>query len=240
MDNRVFGFDLDDTLLPAARFYHRVSWDCGMIIDQALGTVSPHPKEIIDFQQSADKHLYKSEGYDVHRFPHSWVLTYEAMARQFGVPVDPATVEQLRATAARFQDGPFQAFPGVHEVLSRLRDSGTELHLISSGSRAEDFQNRKIDEAGLRQYFLTAEITSADKKPAMHRIFDGREDRSYMIGDSKRNDIAPALKLGVTAIWVPSASWNFDHDLLHNGHYHTISSVSKLPALLDRLERKPA
>lgn len=235
MAKRIFGFDMDDTLFPTARRYHRVMWECGLLIDQALGTRSPHPKDVIDYQQSTDIGLIELYGYELSRFPESWVLTYQEMVRQFGVTEDPVIVQQLRRIACRFQDGPYDVFPGVHDVLQGLCDAGDELHLISAGVGAESLQQRKIDEAGIRRYFTSITITPADKTPAMRRIFGGREARSFMIGDSKRHDIVPAVELGVTAVWIPSTSWSFAHADIDERLYHTIAGVHQLPELLNRL-----
>jgi putative hydrolase of the HAD superfamily len=233
--NRIFGFDMDDTLFPTARRYHRVMWECGLLIDQALGVRSPHPKDVIDYQQMTDIKMIEAHGYEINRFPESWVLTYQEMARQFSVTEDPVIVQQLRRVALRFQDGPYDVFPGVYDVLQGLRDAGDELHLISAGAGCEELQHRKVDEAGIRKFFHSITITPSDKTPAMRRIFSGREARSFMVGDSKRHDIAPAIELGVTAIWIPSTSWSFAHADLDRSQYHIISGVHELPSLLTRL-----
>lgn len=228
---RIIGFDLDDTLLPTARQYHRVMWQCGSIIDAALGVRSPHPKDILDFQQTTDIASIQQHGYAVPRFGESWVQTYCHFAAAFRVEVDPAVVDQLRQVAAGFSRGPFLPFSGVEQTLDKLLACGDTLHCISAGAGADDLQHRKLKESGLADYFTSIVITGSDKSAAMRRIFTD-VSRSVMVGDSKSHDIKPALELGVHAVWVPSTSWSFIHADLDGAVYGTIRSVNELPLYL--------
>lgn len=227
----IIGFDLDDTLMPTARQYHRVMWKCGFIIDTALGVRSPNPKDIIDFQQKTDIASIKTHGYEISRFGESWVETYQHFARQFSVAVDPAVIKDLRHTALGFSRGPFVPFTGVHEALTQLKACGHELHCISAAAGAEDLQIRKLIETGLKQFFVTVRITGSDKTDAMREVFTDVR-RSIMVGDSKSHDIQPALQLGVFSVWIPSTSWSFLHADLEGQEYATLASVTELPSYL--------
>lgn len=230
---RIIGLDLDDTLLSSGRLYHRVMWQCGAIIDAALGVRSPHPKDIIDFHQETDIASIGAHGYAITRFGQSWVATYRHFAERFGVEVDPAVITNLLDCALGFSRGPFIPFAGVVDALTNLRQRGDELHCISAGTGAEELQFRKLEETGLKPFFASITITGSDKTDAMRRIFTD-PSRSVMVGDSKSHDIAPALALGIHAVWIPSSSWSFLHADLGEAIYGTISSFHELPEYLNR------
>lgn len=240
MKTFVIGLDLDDTLLPTAREYHRAMWQCGAIIDNVLGERSPHPKDIIDFQQRTDITLIEREGFKPDRFPTSWVMTLDHFAHLCNVAVPTAVSQAVFEAAQRFCQGPFRPFPGVLRTLTRLREGGHELHCISAGIGAESLQHRKLREADLTDFFRTITITGADKTPAMERVFNDRRERSVMVGDSKRHDILPAIALGVTAVWVPSSSWSFAQADVDPSTHYTIHHLTELPGLITRLnEHRP-
>lgn len=227
----IIGLDLDDTLIPTAREYHRVMWQCGAIIDAALGVRSPHPKDIIDVQQRTDMASIPVHGYAIQRFGDSWVHTYQHFAREFAVEVDPAVVVQLRECALGFTRGPFIPFSGAQETLAQLEAAGHELHCITACEGAEGFQYQKIFLSGLSPYFTSVRMTSSDKTQAMRDVFVDPE-RSIMVGDSKLHDIVPALALGVHAVWIPSTSWSFLHADIDSSTHGTIRSIQELPEYL--------
>lgn len=227
----IIGLDLDDTLMPTARQYHRVMWKCGAIIDAALGVRSPHPKDIIDYQQKTDIASIQRFGYAISRFGQSWVQSYEHFAHEFQVEVDPAVVSALEEAALGFSRGPFLPFDGIPEALNTLRSQGHELHCISAGYGAEALQIKKLDDMRLRSLFDTVTITDSDKTAAMQTVFVDRQ-RSLMIGDSKSHDIQPALRLGVRAVWIPSTSWSFMHADLDGQEFDTLRSVTEVPKYL--------
>lgn len=215
MRRQRYAFDLDDTMSPAAVYYHRAIWECGNIIHEAIGRTCPHPKDLIDFQQKLDIQRMTVHEFHPHRFPSSWVMVYEHFAQVAGQLVDPVIAAAIYQAANRFQAGPFYALPGVIETLRALREQGHDLFIISAGRQAEELQCRKIRDCGLDEFFSPDHIffSGLDKSPEMQQVFDGHRNISWMIGDSKKHDIRSAKKFrGVTTVWVPSSSWSFQHD----------------------------
>jgi len=236
MRQLIIGIDLDDTLIPTARKYHRASWECGCLIDMALGVRSPHPKDILDYHELLDATNINAHGYAVDRFPVSWTETYRHFAEQFHVEVDPLVTVRILEAAAGFTRGPFEPFAGVAQALEQLTNMGHEIHLISACQPAVEFQQQKLMATGLADFFADrAHYTSVDKTEAMKRVFTDKE-RSIMVGDSKRHDIIPALSLGVRAFWVPSTSWSFTQATVDDGSFITIKTFAELPAILELMD----
>lgn len=226
--------DLDDTLMPTNFRYHEASWRCGFIITKTLGAKSPRPNEVIKRQLEIDDALFKDHGFQVKRFPLSWVQTYEELAKKAGLAVDPAVSRRIFNTASRFKYGPFQAFLGAKAALRQLQRAGYELHLITAG---EDFlQRRKVEQSGLSRYFEPENIhvTTGDKRKEISAVIQGRSGAAVMVGDSKRNDIKAAKELGVVSIWIPSETKSREDPKIIPDH--EIGSITKLPALIAKID----
>jgi len=99
-------------------------------------------------------------------------------------------------------------FPGAIETLRELRNRGVDLALITNGEGRS--QRAKIERFDLAQYFtcIVVEGEFGIGKPD-HAVFNHalRSLRclprdAWMIGDSLVYDIAPALSLGMNAVWI--------------------------------------
>jgi len=101
-----------------------------------------------------------------------------------------------------------QPFPRALETLVELRRRGVELALLTNGEAR--IQRSKIERFDLARHFkyVLIEGEFGIGKPD-HGVFAhalralGREPQeAWMIGDSLTFDIAPAVELGIEAIWV--------------------------------------
>jgi putative hydrolase of the HAD superfamily len=99
-------------------------------------------------------------------------------------------------------------FPGAIETLRELRTRGVNLALITNGEG--HFQRGKVERFDLAQHFtcIVIEGEFGVGKPD-HAVFNHalRSLRclprdAWMIGDSLVYDIAPALDLGMKAVWI--------------------------------------
>ncbi len=79
------------------------------------------------------------------------------------------------------------------------------LILVTKGAIAE--QSGKVERSGLKEYFAAVEIV-AEKNPAAYaRVvekYDLARDSTWMVGNSPKSDINPALAAGLHAIFVPA------------------------------------
>jgi len=124
-------------------------------------------------------------------------------------------------------------FPGAVETLGEFRRQGVGLALITNGSAL--FQRRKIERFNLEPLFdaLCIEGELGFGKPD-RRVFDTALARlgtapgaAWCIGDNLDWDIAPALALGMTAIWVDHAMQGLPADTTVRPS-RTISALAEL------------
>jgi putative hydrolase of the HAD superfamily len=82
-------------------------------------------------------------------------------------------------------------------------------------------QRLKVDRSGLGGYFAHTAIVKEKDAPAYQRLvaergFDLAE--TWMIGNSPKSDINPALEAGLNAVLVPHAhTWVLEHQDLREG-----------------------
>jgi putative hydrolase of the HAD superfamily len=115
--------------------------------------------------------------------------------------------------AERILDCPMQLIEGVAETLEYLA-TRHELTLFTKGHPEE--QKLKIDRSGLDAYFShTAIVREKDAGAyaslARERELDAR--RTWMVGNSPKSDINPALEAGLNAVYIPHPrTWSLEHE----------------------------
>ncbi len=100
---------------------------------------------------------------------------------------------------------------GVVDTLANLA-TRTRLLLVTKGDREE--QQLKIDRSGLAHFFAAIEILN-QKSPAEYAEIMGKHAlepaSTWMVGNSPRSDIAPALEVGIGAVYIPHpATWSHE------------------------------
>jgi putative hydrolase of the HAD superfamily len=98
-----------------------------------------------------------------------------------------------------------ETITGVPETLAYLA-ARHDLTLFTKGH--PDEQTLKIDRSGLREYFQHTAIVKEKDADAYRRLVAGRgmdSERTWMIGNSPKSDINPALAAGLRAVFVPHA-----------------------------------
>lgn len=230
-------FDLDDTLIPNSWLYNESIWECGLIISRALKQDCPYATELMERQGAVDKERVKTLHFNVNRFPGSWVMLYRQLALESG-QMPSATVEQLlQQTAAKFTQGPFWPYRDVPDVLDGLEADGHSLYLVTAGPK--DFQNQKIDEAGLRHWFDLKYIFTPeeDKQESLEQIIGSDSPNCVMIGDSLKGDILPAKALKARTIWKRGSTWKYANETLVDPDF-VITAMREVPAIIDHISRQ--
>ena len=123
------------------------------------------------------------------------------------------TLAQIHDRVVELERTPPKILDGVPETLAYL----TERHrliLFTKGEPAE--QAAKVERSGLQGFFEFIEIVS-EKDPETygalvhkHKIV---KTHGWMIGNSPRSDINPAMKIGLNAVYIPHQhTWQLEHE----------------------------
>ena len=200
--------DADDTLWENNIYFERA-------IANFISFLNHHEhsaEQIRDVLNEVAKDCIIRHGYGLHSFAHALVDTFERLAVE---PLTPALHETINGFAHAIAEHPVEIIAGVPETLAYLADRHN-LILVTKGAIAE--QTGKIERSGLKHYFSSVEIVAEKDVGAYQQIvskYDLPADSTWMIGNSPKSDINPALGAGMNAVFVPHReTWILEHEEL--------------------------
>jgi putative hydrolase of the HAD superfamily len=202
-------FDGDDTLWSTEQLYddararaRKIVAECGM--DAARWE---------ECERRLDVQNVKKLGYGVDRFPTSCVQAYEQICESTGCAMNANTADRIRRAAQSAFDRDPPLVPGVRETLMSLRQRGARLALLTKGDR--ELQSRKIQSSGLADLFDIIQIVP-EKSPEIIRDVVAAlgldVTSAWMVGNSIRSDVRPAVEAGLRAIWINAHVWEYERD----------------------------
>ena len=132
--------------------------------------------------------------------------------RSLAPHADGETVERLVSLARSIHDrDEMDLLPGVAETLAAL---SREFRLIVVTKGSHDEQMRKVERSGLAQYFERVEVLPEKDETAYRELAERLEldpAQTWMIGNSPKSDINPALAAGMNAVLVPHPhTWDLE------------------------------
>jgi putative hydrolase of the HAD superfamily len=201
--------DADDTLWENNIYFERA-------IAKFISFLNHHefsPEQVREVLNDVERECIVTHGYGLHSFAHALVYTFERLSVH---PVTPELHRQIQSFAHSIQDHPIELLPEVRETLHYL--SGRHrLILMTKGAVAE--QSGKIERSELKKHFAEVEIV-AEKDVATYdsvvKKYELTREATWMIGNSPRSDINPALAAGLHAVFVPHGdTWILEHDELN-------------------------
>ena len=200
--------DADDTLWENNIYFERA-------IANFISFLNHHefsPEQVREVLNDVERECIITHGYGLHSFAHALVQTFERLAVE---PLTPALHETISGFAHTIAEHPVEILAGVPETLQYLGDRH-HLILLTKGAMAE--QSGKVERSGLKEYFSAVEIVAEKDVPTYESIiskYGPVPDISWMIGNSPKSDINPALYAGLNAVFVPHGdTWVLEHEEL--------------------------
>jgi len=198
--------DADDTLWENNIYFERA-------IANFISFLNHHeytPDQVREVLNQVERESIVTHGYGLHSFAHSLVQTFERLAVD---PLTPALHETINAFAHTIAGHPVEILTGVPETLQYLCERH-HLILVTKGAIAE--QTGKVERSGLKEYFAAVEIVSEKDISTYHTVvskYGLLSEATWMIGNSPKSDINPALAAGLNAVFVPHGStWVLEHE----------------------------
>jgi putative hydrolase of the HAD superfamily len=199
-------FDADDTLWENNIYFERAFDE----FCEYLGHSSLTPDEIRAILDEIEIANNRIHGYGALNFGRNLSQCYLRLAER---AVDEHDLKLVTAMAHRILDQEVDLMPGVAETLPFLAERH-ELTLFTKGH--PDEQNRKIDLSGLRPLFAHCEVVKEKNREAYLRLAEVRgfdHAHTWMIGNSPKSDINPALAAGLRAVFVPhERTWSLERE----------------------------
>ena len=203
--------DADDTLWENNIYFER-AFD--QFVD-FLGHSALSPAEVRSVLDEIELVNNKIHGYGSANFARNMQECYHRLAERH---IQQSDLETIMGFAERILHHPMELIAGVEETLGDLA-TRHELTLFTKGHRDE--QLLKLDRSGLRGYFHHAAVVKEkdpDSYAALISDRDMRPDVSWMVGNSPKSDINPALAAGINAVFVPhERTWHLEQTDLADG-----------------------
>jgi putative hydrolase of the HAD superfamily len=204
-------FDADDTLWENNIYFERAFDDfCAFLDHSAL-----NPKQVREVLNEIELVNAKIHGYGSKSFGVNLQQAYRHLAQR---EIRGEDLDHVMSLAERILVQPLEVMEGVEETLAELAGRH-DLTLFTKGHPEE--QRLKVDRSGLGHFFAHLEIVKEKDAPAYrklvaHRGFDPSD--TWMIGNSPKSDINPALEAGLNAVLVPHPhTWVLEHQDLKEG-----------------------
>ena len=170
------------------------------------------PGQVREVLNDVERECIVTHGYGLHSFAHALVRTFERLSVE---PVTPELHERINSFAHTIADHSVEILPEVPETLQYLSQRHHVI-LVTKGAIAE--QTGKVERSGLKQYFAAVEILAEKDVAAYQTIiekYDLAHDSTWMVGNSPKSDINPALGAGLHAVFVPHGdTWILEHDVV--------------------------
>lgn len=201
-------FDADDTLWENNVYFERAFSDFCEYLNHSRLT----PDDVRAILDEIEIVNNKIHGYGAVNFGRNLSQCFLRLAER---AVDDADHVRIKAIAHQILSHEIDLRPGVAETLPFLAEKH-ELTLFTKGEPAE--QNRKIDASGLRPLFAHCAVVKEKNREAYLELADVRGfdlDHTWMVGNSPKSDINPALAAGMNAVFVPhERTWTLEREPL--------------------------
>ena len=203
--------DADDTLWENNIYFERAFDE--FVDFLAHSTMSaPEVRAVLDEIEAANARVH---GYGSANFGRNLTQCYQRLAQRAIQSDDLATIMRF---AERILEQPIEMIDGVPETLAYLSERH-ELTMFTKGHPEE--QKLKIERSGLAGFFDHVAVVREKNMPAYQLLVEARcmdPARCWMIGNSPRSDVNPALEAGLNAVFVPHAhTWVLEKEDIRTG-----------------------
>lgn len=190
--------DADDTLWENNIYFERAFDDFVDFLDHST-LIPTQVRDVLDEIEAVNARIH---GYGSKNFGRNLVETYRHLSER---SIAESDVERVISFAERILDEPIELIADVEETLAYLA-ARHDLTLFTKGH--PDEQRMKVDRSGLGSYFAHTAIVKEKDAASYRALVEERRmepSRTWMIGNSPKSDVNPALEAGLNAVFIPHA-----------------------------------
>ena len=204
--------DADDTLWENNIYFEEAIREFIEYVDHP----SLNPAEVREALDRVEVRNIKLHGYGAENFARNLVECYAGLR---GRPASDPERRRLARMTERIVNAPIEPIPGVPETLAELLRR-YRLGLVTKGDHAE--QSSKLHRSGLAgafEYVANVPEKDAECYRTVVREVGADASRTWMIGNSPKSDINPALEAGLGAVLVRNENtWRLEMQAVPVGH----------------------
>jgi len=230
-----FIIDADDTLWENNIYYDQcIAALAELMADQGFGR-----EEAMRTVDTVERERVPLVGYAPEEFARSMVIAYQRLCEAHGRPVEDRVADTVWEIGQGVVEYPIVLLGGVAETLARL-SGHCRLLLLTKGDR--QVQESKLARSGLSHLFDGVHVVAEKNAEVVRRLvtrYGLQPEQTWMVGNSPRSDINPALEAGIGAIYVPHPStWQFEQEEIADPQRVTVlRHFGELDALLGFAQR---
>lgn len=202
-------FDADDTL-----------WENNVYFEQAISSFISYldhrthtPEEVREHLNHVERSTIKAQGYGLKSFRKSLIKCFEQLTDK---PITPEKHDRIVSFTNSIAEHEIELLPGVESTLPDLA-ARHRCILVTKGDDAE--QRDKLRRSGLASHFAAVEVLHEKHHDAYRELAHLHEcelERTWMIGNSPKSDINPALAAGMNAVFIPHGfTWVLEHEVVN-------------------------
>jgi putative hydrolase of the HAD superfamily len=203
--------DADDTLWENNIYFERAFDEFVAFLDHSAMTPA-EVRVVLDEIEEANARIH---GYGSLNFGRNLRQCYKHLVQR---DVRPEDLRIVMAFAERILECPMETIAGVAETLEYL-SGHHDLTLFTKGNPEE--QKLKIDRSELGRFFNHTAIVKEKDTVAYSRLVAERQLNAavtWMIGNSPKSDINPAMEAGLNAVFIPHAhTWVLEKQEIRRG-----------------------
>ncbi|HTV13846.1 MAG TPA: HAD family hydrolase [Acidobacteriaceae bacterium] len=198
--------DADDTL-----------WENNIYFERAIAAFISYlnheeytREQVREKLNEVERENVRQHGYGLGSFRRALITCFERLTT---APIPAEKHERIMSFAQSIADQEIELLEGVAETLPQLA-LRHRLILMTKGN--QDEQVDKLARSGLREHFSAVEVPR-EKDPDAYRYvcekYELAPHTTWMIGNSPRSDINPALACGLHAVYIHHPhTWVLEHD----------------------------
>ena len=201
--------DADDTLWENNIYFERAITAFISYLDHRVHT----PEEVRSHLNHCEHATIASHGYGLRSFRRSLIACFEQLSDS---PVTPEKHDRIVSFAQSIADQEIELLPGVAVTLADLA-TRHKLILVTKGNPEE--QTDKLHRSGLAPHFSAVEVLPEKHDQAYRSLIAHHAceaTSTWMIGNSPKSDINPALTAGLHAVFIPhDFTWVLEHEVVN-------------------------
>jgi putative hydrolase of the HAD superfamily len=207
-NNQTLLVDADDTLWENNIYFERAVASFISYLDHHVHT----DDEVRQHLNICERATIAAHGYGLQSFRRSLIDCFEQLSQS---PITPERHARIVSFTEAIAASEIELLPSVDATLRELHQRHRIL-LVTKGNIVE--QTDKLERSGMRPFFSAIEVL-AEKDEAAYRDVTARHNcnpaSTWMIGNSPKSDVNPALAAGLNAVFIPhDFTWVLEHEML--------------------------
>jgi len=218
--------DGDDTLWQTQEIYDEIKRDFVSLLEE----IGIQEENTISRLDELDAQRVVIKGFTIDRFLESMMILYAQLSTSHNLHWD-IKIEKKILNFGNLLRKPPRLYEDTISSLEILKRRA-RIYLFSAGQR--NIQVEKVNNLGLTNYFESLYIVPTKNKEILQDVILDvgiQPSESWMVGNSLKSDVIPAVSAGLNTILVDRGSWKYDHsvsameDKLHFFRVHTLSDA---------------